>query len=318
VIIKVKKILAYLFFGLIFLIGFDFGRGKPFKRVEFLFNKQTTEEIITLQPRVIAKFIEDVIPDVDMPVTEQKPLVVIIPSYNNEKWVEKNLKSVINQQYDNFRLIYIDDNSSDNTYKIVDKIIENSKLHGKTTLIHNRERKFAMYNLYQAIHSCEDNEIIVSLDGDDWFAHPNVLEKINQVYQNKDVWLTYGQNIVYPEYIEKQCLPFDKNRLKQVGYRYHKWVTPQLRTFYAGLFKRIDYKDLMLNDSFLQAGCDLGYMFPMLEMSGGRYRFIDEILYVYNQDHSFNDHKIHQDLLISTWNYIKSLPPYEPLTSAPF
>ena len=41
--------------------------------------------------------------------------VFIIPSYNNEKWIEKNVMSVLNQTYENWKMIYINDNSTDKT-----------------------------------------------------------------------------------------------------------------------------------------------------------------------------------------------------------
>ena len=45
----------------------------------------------------------------------ERSIVVIIPSYNNVRWVEKNLMSVFEQKYENFRVIYIDDCSTDGT-----------------------------------------------------------------------------------------------------------------------------------------------------------------------------------------------------------
>lgn len=36
---------------------------------------------------------------------------VIIPAYNTEKYIEKCLKSVLNQTYTNFEIIVIDDSS---------------------------------------------------------------------------------------------------------------------------------------------------------------------------------------------------------------
>ena len=54
----------------------------------------------------------------------EKPIVVVIPSYNNERWVENNLTSVFKQNYQNYRVIYVDDCSTDNTYKHVMELIE--------------------------------------------------------------------------------------------------------------------------------------------------------------------------------------------------
>ena len=43
---------------------------------------------------------------------------VIIPAYNCEKWVTKNLNSVIQQKYENYEIVYVDDCSNDNTEKL--------------------------------------------------------------------------------------------------------------------------------------------------------------------------------------------------------
>jgi hypothetical protein len=42
------------------------------------------------------------------PIKKDNPIVVLITSYNNEKVCEKNLESVFIQNYDNYRLIYVD------------------------------------------------------------------------------------------------------------------------------------------------------------------------------------------------------------------
>ncbi len=39
----------------------------------------------------------------------EKPIVVVIPSYKNERWYKQNLDSVFNQRYSNYRVIYVDD-----------------------------------------------------------------------------------------------------------------------------------------------------------------------------------------------------------------
>ena len=87
-----------LFFCLIILAaGFALGK-LPFARgtgKSFNFNKS-----------IVSRFA----------VKEHKPFVVIVPSYNNSEWVERNLRSIFEQKYDNFRVIYIDDASTDGTW----------------------------------------------------------------------------------------------------------------------------------------------------------------------------------------------------------
>src|ERR1700733_7929082 len=66
------------------------------------------------------------LPLVEHAVKEHKPIVVVIPSYNNPPYCERNLRSVLDQKYDNFRVIYIDDCSADNTYASVQQLVESS------------------------------------------------------------------------------------------------------------------------------------------------------------------------------------------------
>lgn len=50
-----------------------------------------------------------------------KKISIIIPTYNSEKVIKDTVISVLNQTYNNFELIIIDDNSIDSTYEIIKK-----------------------------------------------------------------------------------------------------------------------------------------------------------------------------------------------------
>ena len=58
---------------------------------------------------------------------ENTKFVFIIPSFNNEKWIENNLNSIINQKYNNWNVIYINDNSNDKTQEIYEDIISKTE-----------------------------------------------------------------------------------------------------------------------------------------------------------------------------------------------
>lgn len=47
---------------------------------------------------------------------------IIIPTYNREKLIGNSIKSVLNQTYKNIEIIVVDDCSTDNTKKEIDKI----------------------------------------------------------------------------------------------------------------------------------------------------------------------------------------------------
>ncbi len=250
-------------------------------------------------------------------VTEQKPFVIITPSFNNSKWCEKNLASVFEQTYDNYRLIYIDDCSTDGTADKVQEIINRLWKADKVQLIRNKVNKGAMENFYHAVHSCSDQEIVVCLDGDDWLAHDKVLERLNEFYAHPDVWLAYGGYREYPSY-NKGCYSkkFSSWVINHNNFRNHPWQTSHIRTFYAGLFKQIKLQDLFKDGKFVATSCDVAMMIPMLEMAGKRIFFIKkDIFYIYNHANPLNDDAQRWKDQLTTQEYIRALPKYTPLAS---
>jgi len=239
--------------------------------------------------------------------------VIIIPSYNNKNWYERNLDSVLVQRYKKYLVIYLDDDSSDGTGELVQKYIDEHDVDNKITLIKNTKRRGALANLYYAIHSCDDNEIIVNLDGDDWFAHEKVLSILSHAYRDVNVWLTYGQYIDLWGGIGC-CRKIDQHIIRQNLYRKEPNVASHLRTFYAWLFKEIKLKDLLYRGAFFSMTWDWAMMYPMLEMSGRRFKFIPNILYVYNIDNPINDSKIDGRLQTYLGKLIQQKEPYHPLT----
>ena len=244
----------------------------------------------------------------------EKPIVVLITSYNNSEWYDWNLSSVFVQTYTNYRIIYIDDCSTDDTYQLVlEKIKKSTYAQNHTQLIRNTERKGVLANIYAATHTCADEEIIVILDGDDAFAHPEVLTRINKAYQNDTVWMTYGQYKESKTQKIGKCAPIPITFVQRNAYRDYPWVTSHVRTFYAWLFKHVDKESLMLNDTFFPVATDLAAMFPMLEMAGGRFEFINEVLYVYNTTNRLNNFKLRRKQQIECERIIRHLPRYQPL-----
>jgi len=249
---------------------------------------------------------------------EEKPFVVVIPSYKNATFCIRNLDSVFDQKYSNYRVIYIDDCSPDNTYELVKEHVQRRGQQERVILIKNVERAGAMLNLYRAIHSCRKEEIVVTLDGDDYLAHEYVLQRLNLAYADPHIWLTYGQYLDYPSFSLGCNRPIDLDEVKKVGFRKATWRTSHLRTFYAWLFQKIRVEDFFYEGKFLEMGWDLSMMMPMMEMAWeGHYRFIPDILYLYNNLNPLSDSKVNLALQEASANHIRTLPPYAPLLNAP-
>lgn len=223
---------------------------------------------------------------------KSRHIVVVTCSYNNRHIYDKNLDSILSQDYDNFNLVYIDDRSWDGTYTLVKQYIRDHNCDDRILLICNRNRQLALANLYENIHRCNKESIIVLVDGDDWFTDSKVLSFINETYQNSNVWLTYGQFIIHPEGDKGFNVPYPLEIVQRNGFRYYAHTASHLRTFYAGLFHHIFIDDLKFQGEFFPMCYDLAIMFPMLEMARTHFKFIDVPLLVYNNSNPLNDHKV--------------------------
>ncbi len=248
---------------------------------------------------------------------EQKPFVIVVPSYNNAKNYQQNLDTLFAQQYENYRVVYVDDASTDSTGALVEDYALENGVQDRITIVHNEENQGALYNLYHAIHSSDDEEIILCVDGDDWLAHTEVLAHLNEVYSKKNILVTYGGFVTYPagrEYFGKR---YTNAEISRNGFRkapVHGWRPA--RSFYAGLFKKIRNEDLMYNGKFLPMSWDRGIMFPMLEMAGERFAAVQEVLYVYNRGNPISDHKKNPRLQRRLGSLVRNRKPYKRLSES--
>ena len=107
---------------------------------------------------------------------------VIVPFYNSEKWVSKCIDSVLNQTYQNYELILIDDMSTDNTYTKLLKYIGFEKV----KIIRNTSKRLSGGSRNVGI--CEaTGDYIMFIDGDDWLKDNKVLEDIANKLNGEDV-----------------------------------------------------------------------------------------------------------------------------------
>lgn len=260
---------------------------------------------------------------------------LVIPTYNNEQWCIRNLESLAGQLYDEWSAIILNDCSTDNTSALIKEYIAQHGLENRIVVIDNKERCGACRNIYDAIHgsddlschqivACPDSHVVVLYDGDDWFFSPHALARVAHEYTDPHVWLTYGQYAVYPGYRRGHCTAYPESIIKQRAFRSFRpgaWLASHLRTFKAGLFKQIRKDDLMIQGKFLPVTWDVAMMSSMLELctpinsspTDAHFRFIGDILYVYNTETPLNDYKQHFELQQKLDRYLRAQPVYAAL-----
>ncbi len=239
-------------------------------------------------------------------------LVVIVPFHNPGSALERCVRSLIEQDYENFEVLFIDDASSDGCGRYL------SPDDPRFRVLRNAMPRGLVQNLIDVItRHCRAEDIIVCLDGDDWFACPDTLSQVNRAYHEHDCWVTYGQfQYVNGDYgfCQPFASPWDFQNLR----RYFR--TSHLRTFRAGLFHRIADQDPNFDcfkdgtGEWITSAVDVALMCPLLEMAGfDRVRYIDRVLYVYNDENPNSIHRSARSRQIANIELISTKEPFRPI-----
>ena len=94
-------------------------------------------------------------------------ITVIVPCYNVEKYIDKCVQSLINQTYKNLEIILVDDCSTDNTWKIINKY---SKNYENIKCMKNEKNSGAGYSRNIALKQAK-NDYISFIDSDDYIEN---------------------------------------------------------------------------------------------------------------------------------------------------
>ena len=168
-------------------------------------------------------------------IENEIPFVSIcLPTYNMEKYIQRTILSIINQSFQDFEIIVINDFSNDNTYNILKGIQLNNKIK-----IINHPKNLGLYaSRVDGILNAKGKYIIL-MDPDDMFLNPNLLKEL---YYN---YLKYNLDI-----IEFTVLRFEEKKKKlymnEKKYHFHNFsesiiYQPQLQEllFYVPRTKTI-------------------------------------------------------------------------------
>ena len=249
---------------------------------------------------------------------------IVIPSYNNSEWCEYNVASIVNQNYDNYEVLYIDDASTDDTYeKVCDMVagMDNWKVVSNKT---NMKRGYNINPFNENLSSFmkDDEDVLVFVDGDDWLIDNDVLLNLHKYYAKHKPWMTYGGMYCYPsnQIAHPQNTQYPDSVHKSNSYRHDVWRASHLRTFKWWLYRKIEEKDLIHSETgkhYFHAE-DLATSFPCLEMTPkNKIGVIDFPAYVFNETDSNRARGVKRELDAGPIleNEIRSMQPYACLES---
>lgn len=207
---------------------------------------------------------------------EDKSFTFIVLTQNDVQTIERNYESISTQKCDRFNIIYIDQGSNDGTVDLLRKKVGSKD---GVQIIECEEGHEAYETYYQMVLKCPDDRVIVHLYGSDWLMHEDVLSLLSQSYSHPDVWLSYGQYLDYLNYQKGVIDPKPKRNLCKKRVQRAPWVVAPLKTYYAGLFKKLHVEA----GFFLSIEDENALLNPMAELGKAHVRFIPDILFIHNE-----------------------------------
>lgn len=147
-------------------------------------------------------------------MNEQIFFSVIIPTFNRKPFLKKAIDSVLDQNYQNFELIVVDDGSNDNT----DKLISSYKDKRLTCLRQNNTGVSSARN--KGLKAAK-GDFIAFLDSDDWWESNKLqraLDHISEfsdisIFHTEEVWFRKGKLLTQKQKHKKPSGEVYKNAL---------------------------------------------------------------------------------------------------------
>ncbi len=119
-----------------------------------------------------------------------KALVSIgIPVYNDETWVSKTLKSVINQDYNNLEIIVVDDFSNDKTREIC----KSFQTTDHRIIFHENPFTIGAIENHKLVFNLSHGEYFIWCNGHDYFDPSYISKCVESLEQDKSLQLCCGK-----------------------------------------------------------------------------------------------------------------------------
>ena len=157
----------------------------------------------------------------------------IVLAYNNEKYIENAINSILNQSFSNHEIIIINNNSSDNTLFIIENLINNN---GRIVLLNNLENKSQHIARKEGVEYA-NGKYLLFLDGDDYLEN-NILDDLCSLL------------LIYPDY-----------DLLEFGYR----EQPSGKEIYPKILSNNRFLDFFETDEIIYSVCNKVYKIELIK-----------------------------------------------------
>lgn len=182
-----------------------------------------------------------------------KKISIIIPTYNRINELKECIDSILNQSYNNFEIIIVDDCSKCDVKKELDKIYNDDRIY----FFQNEENGGAGTSRHNGYLKAT-GDYIIFCDDDDYYIDNDWFKNAVQIFENEEINLICSNSIIKYEKENKTIvskLNFEsmidaKEYLKKFQYGYQKPNSTFPTMFRKTILDKSDLKNMkMVNDS---------------------------------------------------------------------
>lgn len=210
-------------------------------------------------------------------------LSIILPSLNVGNYIEKCIKSVLAQSYQDYEVIVIDAGSTDGTLEILEKY---EALDSRIILLHSEKKSYG-YQMNLGISTAK-GEYIGIVETDDWIE-PDMYEALILVADECGADIVKGDAVFswdtlgLPPHEVNIGAPTKVSEL-DVTENFERLV---LKDFYlwTGVYKKDFLEDIAFNETAGAAYQDIGFLFQTF-IKRPKIKYIDRVFYHYKVDNA--------------------------------
>lgn len=209
---------------------------------------------------------------------------IIIPVYNSEKYLEQCVNSILKQDYTNFEIILIDDESTDSSAKICDEFTSKD---ARVITIHQKNGGTSAAR-NTGLNTCS-SDYVMFMDNDDFWDSKTVLSDINKnlleshadvlMYNTKEYWENTNSVTTPSVQCEREKI-YNQNSNDALEYLISKGV------YYRALWAKVIKKELLdKHNIYFAKGIrneDTDFSAKLI-LYAKSYDWYDKIFYVYRK-----------------------------------
>jgi glycosyltransferase EpsH len=139
----------------------------------FIFSKNNNEKLYTYKYKHFIRDCFNLKRYHRKTIKIESPYVSIcIPAYNMKDYIEKAIISILNQSFQNFEIIVVNDHSKDKTLKVIKKL----QLKDERIKLINHSKNTGVYSSRVDSILASKGKYLMLMDSDDILINPNILE----------------------------------------------------------------------------------------------------------------------------------------------